>query len=730
MHRDIKPANLFVTTQGHIKVLDFGVAKLTDAANAGDATSAGTGQLTSVGAAIGTVAYMSPEQARGQSIDARSDLFSLGVVIYEMATGTSPFPGNTPATIFEGILTKTPPPPSTLRAGLPGDLDRVVARALEKDPALRHQSAADLRAELKRLQKDTAQIPGATIGSATVPAAASRRRSWWWLAAPLATAAVIGVVFWWQSARTPALQSKDTVVLASLMNRTGDTMFDDTLGEALAVQLRQSPFLNVVPDQRVMGTLRMMQRDPMQPLTEDVGRDVCQRVTARALLTSTIASLGASYVITLRALDCVTGDTLAERQAQAASKEAVLGALGDVTTQFREQLGESLASISRYDARIEAATTPSLEALKAYSQALMARRRQGDRAALPLMRRAVELDPEFALAHARLGTIYSNLMDDGASQRHTTRAFELRDKVSESERLYIEARYYTISAPDPAKAADAYRVAIATYPGDYPARVNLGILLKERGEMDEAIAMMREAVALAPEETSARFNLASSLIETGRYEDARQEIGRLIALADTGAGRALLVQLAVLTDDAALEAEQLAWMKTNGDPTMTMPIRLIAAIYRGQLREAERLVEELQRAYAAAGVPRASAGAHAGAATAMALFGATDRAEALMARIPGDGSGDQTADERVVTAALAGDQATVRRMLPAALEDARADDERKSTISARHGDGQPGRYRWRPGGHWRSAAASARRRGGLRPRGAVGARQALGRRDS
>jgi tetratricopeptide (TPR) repeat protein len=678
VHRDIKPANLFVTTSGAIKVLDFGVAKLSDTIGAADVTRAGTDQLTSLGTAIGTVAYMSPEQARGVAIDARSDLFSLGVVLYEMATGRSPFPGATAAVIFEGILAKTPPVPSSIRTGLSADLDRIILRALEKDPALRYQTAADLRAEIKRLQRETDTVRAAPPALAAAP----RRSRLWWLAAPVATLGVMAGVVAWQSARTPALADKDLVVLADLMNRTGDTMFDDTLGEALKVQLRQSPFLNLVPEQRVQATLRMMQRPMGTAIDDTVGREVCQRVGAQALLTSAIASLGSSYVITLRALDCVTGDTLAERQTEAGRKEDVIRQLGEASSTFREQLGESLASIKRYDANIETATTASLEALKAYSQALLTRRTQGDRAALPLMRRAVELDPDFALAHARLGTLYSNQNDLAGSRRHTTRAFELRDKVSEVERLYIEARYYETVALDPAKAVEAYRVAIATFPTDYASRVNLALLLKGRGELDEATALLQEAARLAPEEPNARLNLASTYLESGRLDEARREVDQLIAVRDDASARSLLMGLAVFTGDSALEQQQREWAVSHGDPKEALPALMGAALYRGQLRDAERLATDLQRAFTSAGLPTVANGFPATIAIAAAIFGDAARARAILARLPGDGSKDDTADARLVAAALSGDPATARRMLPLALEHlpAGADGEHEASV--------------------------------------------------
>ena len=571
-----------------------------------------------------------------------------------------------------------------MRTGLPADLDRVVARALEKDPAHRFQSAADLRAELKRLQRDTEQVPG-VASSRGVPAASGRAR-WWWLAVPAATVRWWPGVLAWQSTRTPALESRDLVVLSSLTNRTGDTMFDDTLGEALAVQLRQSPFLNVVPDQRVQATLRMMQRDPMQPITEEVGRDVCQRVSARALLTSTIASLGSSYVITLGAQDCVTGETLAERQVQAGRKEDVLRVLGEATTMFREQLGESLASIKRYDAKVEMATTRSLDALKAYSQALAARRTLGDRAALPLMRRAVELDPEFALAHARLGTLYDNLMDYEASRRHSTRAFELREKVSELERLYIEARYYTTGQPDPAKAIEAYRVSIATYPTDYASRTNLALLLKQRGELEESLSLLREATRLAPEEPSARVQPGLGTGRGGPVTTRRvAEMERLLSVRDDGATRSLMMALAVLRGDAALESRAA---RVGEEPRR--PDRHAAdAAGRGAVSGPVPRGRATGRAScsgcsAAAGVPTASAGQHAGTATSLALVGAGDRARDV------DG---ETARRRLRRSdrrrapdyrrAQSGDRAAAARALPVALENARADGEGTAVLLRR-----------------------------------------------
>ena len=704
VHRDIKPANLFVTRRAGIKVLDFGVAKLSESGRPDVNTTHASGdQLTTMGTTIGTIAYMSPEQARGQEIDARSDLFSAGVVLYEMATGQLPFQGATAAAIFEGLLTKAPPAPSQIKAGIPAQIDHVILKALEKDRETRYQGAAELRADLKRLKRS---FESGTVGSASAASAVAplpKPSSGWrkpvFIGAPLVTAALVAAFFFYKSTSTPALTGKDSVVLASVVNRTGDTMFDDTLGEALALQLRQSPFLNVVPEQQVQATLRLMGREPMTPITAELGREICQRAGARALLGGSIAMLGSSYVVTLNGQDCVSGNVIAEEQAQAASKETVLAALGAAVSKFREKLGESLASIQRYDAKIEEATTPSLEALKAYSQGLRTRRTTGDFDSVPFFVRAIELDNQFALAYARLGTVYANLGQNEESKKMTTRAYELRDRVSDAERYYIEARYYTTVGNDAQKALDVYKVWLATYPNDYTALTNAALLHKQQGDRDEAIRKLELATSMAPDQPLGFTNLGQTYFEAAQYEEAKRAYESAILLQDSTGARVGLYQIAVLTGDQALAEEQASAVQGRRDEIEMIGIRMFAATYRGRMREAAQLADDYQARALALSRPQSAANALMQLAISEAIVGMGDQAKTRIDKAEQDGVlGEDVFDDRLVVAALLKDAATARELLPKALEEhrqsapsspVRSEAERALEALARLAEGKP-----------------------------------------
>jgi serine/threonine protein kinase/tetratricopeptide (TPR) repeat protein len=641
IHRDIKPENIMLRPDGYAKVLDFGLAKLTDMEPSSDEPE-GVARNTPVfetktGILLGTVNYMSPEQVRGQKLDGRSDLFSLGVVLYELLTGSRPFSGETPHHTMVAIEDSEPMPLAHHVDGIPTRLQEIIGRVLAKNREQRYQTARGLLSDLEALQAELApnapvermearRARASQIGEHTTPLmaehiapgsgstkqspaytlAARLTRNKLILAAVVILVAVGAYLYFNRGFRStpPAITDRDTILLADFINNTGDADFDGTLKQGLTVQLGQSPYINIFPEERARDTLRLMERPHNEKITRELGREICQRRGIKVLMVSTIASLGRNYVITLEAINSQSDEPVAQQQTEAVGKEQVLQALGRAATEIRKKLGESLASIQKFNVPIEQATTASLAAFKDFIVGIELRRRAKYAESVPPFKRAVELDPEFALAHVQLGTSYRDLRNLALGNKHLERAYELRDRVSEREKLEISATYFRHITGELDKRIAISSLMTRTYTQDPYVYHLHGNSLMIAGEFEQAAEAYTTALRLDADYTLPRANLALALIGLERFDEASEVIRQGLERGlEPGGFYKRLYLIAFLKGDTQSMERHIQWFAGKPDEYQVRELQARAFAFAGRRNEASKSFAQAAALAEARGLP-------------------------------------------------------------------------------------------------------------------------------